>query len=88
MGRDKGLEELLDDDVAEVSGLSRKAMFGGWAWLVNGNLFCGVRDDGILGETRKRERCLGVGYSGSRADAIARPANARMGESRPGRIWR
>jgi hypothetical protein len=23
-------------------------MFGGWAWLLNGNLLCGARDDGVL----------------------------------------
>lgn len=23
-------------------------MFGGWAWLLRGNLLCGARDDGML----------------------------------------
>jgi len=23
-------------------------MFGGWAWLLDGNLLCGARDDGVL----------------------------------------
>jgi len=53
MGRDKGLEELLDEDLASVSGVSQKAMFGGWAWLVNGNLLCGARDDGMLARLGK-----------------------------------
>ena len=48
MARDKGLEELLNDDLATIPGLTQKAMFGGWAWLVNGNLLCGSRDDGML----------------------------------------
>jgi len=48
MARDAGLEELLTDDLAEVRGLSQKSMFGGWAWLVNGNLLCGAREDGML----------------------------------------
>jgi hypothetical protein len=48
MARDKGLEELLNDDLAKVSGVTQKGMFGGWAWLVNGNLLCGSRDDGML----------------------------------------
>jgi len=30
-----------------VPGLSQKAMFGG-CWLVNGNLLCGARTDGML----------------------------------------
>ena len=48
MARDEGLEELLRDDLAAVTGLSEKAMFGGWAWLVRGNLLCGAREDGML----------------------------------------
>ncbi len=48
MARDKGLEELLNDDLAKVPGVTQKGMFGGLAWLVNGNLLCGSRDDGIL----------------------------------------
>jgi hypothetical protein len=48
MARDNGLEELLTDNLAGVQGLTQKAMFGGLAWLVNGNLLCGSRDDGML----------------------------------------
>ena len=48
LARDKGLEELLNDTLATVPGLTQKAMFGGWAWLVNGNLLCGARSDGML----------------------------------------
>ena len=48
LARDKGLEELLNDSLATVPGLTQKAMFGGWAWLVNGNLLCGARSDGML----------------------------------------
>lgn len=48
MARDKGLEELVNDSLAPAPRLTQKAMFGGWAWLVNGNLLCGARDDGML----------------------------------------
>ena len=48
MARDKGLEELLNDHLASVSGLTEKAMFGGWAWLVHGNLLCGARVGSML----------------------------------------
>lgn len=48
MARDKGLEELLNDDLAGASGLTQKAMFGGWAWLVHGNLLCGARVGSML----------------------------------------
>jgi len=48
MARDKGLEELLENDLAGTRGLTQKAMFGGMAWLLNGNLLCGAREDGML----------------------------------------
>ena len=48
MARDRGLEELLNDDLEITRGLTQKAMFGGWAWQMNGNLLCGARDDGML----------------------------------------
>ncbi|HLJ85692.1 MAG TPA: TfoX/Sxy family protein [Candidatus Angelobacter sp.] len=48
MARDKGLEELLNDNLSGTRGLTQKAMFGGMAWLVNGNLLCGARHDGML----------------------------------------
>lgn len=48
MARDAGLEELLRECVEGELGLTEKAMFGGWAWLLNGNLLCGARKDGML----------------------------------------
>jgi hypothetical protein len=48
MARDLGLEELVQDQLRDVPGLSEKAMFGGRAWLMDGNLLCGARDAGVL----------------------------------------
>ena len=48
MVRDRGLEALIDDELEGVSGLARKAMFGGWVWLLHGNLLCGARHEGML----------------------------------------
>jgi hypothetical protein len=48
MVRDPGLEELVHDDLRSTPGVTDKAMFGGWAWLLWGNLLCGARDDGML----------------------------------------
>ena len=48
MARDQGLEELIHHDLRRLPGLADKAMFGGWAWLLDGNLLCGARDDGML----------------------------------------
>lgn len=49
MARNKGLEELLREELeGEGPGITDKAMFGGWAWLLDGNLLCGARHDGLL----------------------------------------
>lgn len=48
MPRDKGLEELLNDTLGRMPGLTQKAMFGGWAWLLHGNLLCAARTNSML----------------------------------------
>jgi TfoX N-terminal domain len=48
MARDAGLEELISDELRSMPDITEKAMFGGWAWLLGGNLLCGARDDGML----------------------------------------
>ena len=48
MPRDAGLEELIRQELGERSGLSEKPMFGGLAFLLDGNLLCGARSDGML----------------------------------------
>jgi len=48
MARDPGLEALLNEDLQAIPGLREKAMFGGWAWLLDGKLLCGARQDGLL----------------------------------------
>jgi hypothetical protein len=53
MARNKVLEDLLNDDLAQVRGVTEKAMFGGRAWLLHGNLLCGARDDGMLARLGK-----------------------------------
>ena len=68
MARNKVLEELLNDDLAQVRGVADKAMFGGWAWLLNGNLLCGARNDGMLVRLGK----------GNDAWALATPGIAPM----------
>jgi hypothetical protein len=53
LARDAGLEELLREDLQAEPGLTEKAMFGGWAWLLHGNLMCGARADGMLARLGK-----------------------------------
>jgi hypothetical protein len=64
MARNKALEELLGDDLAQVRGITEKAMFGGRAWLLNGNLLCGARDDGMLVRLGKGNDALALSMPG------------------------
>ncbi|HUB29144.1 MAG TPA: TfoX/Sxy family protein [Terracidiphilus sp.] len=48
MARDKALEELVNDTLGPLPRLAQKSMFGGWAWLVCGNLLCAARKDSLL----------------------------------------
>jgi hypothetical protein len=48
MPRDPGLEELVHSSLGDPPGLTEKAMFGGWAWLLHGNLLCGARKDSLM----------------------------------------
>lgn len=48
MPRDPGLEELVSDAIGNPPGLTGKAMFGGWALLLHGNLLCGMRRGSLM----------------------------------------
>ena len=48
MPRDPGLEELIKSHLATTRGLTEKAMFGGWAYLLHGNLLFGARRGSLL----------------------------------------
>ena len=48
MPRDPGLEELVRSTLGDLPGLSEKAMFGGWAFLLHGKLLCGLRKDSLM----------------------------------------
>ncbi|MBB4845737.1 hypothetical protein HNP55_004289 [Paucibacter oligotrophus] len=68
MARDPGLEAILFEELGGLDGLTDKAMFGGWAWLLEGHLLCGARTDGMLVR-------LGKGQDGW---ALALPGVAAM----------
>lgn len=48
MARNKGLEKLIASELTGVRGITTKPMFGGMAWLANGNLLCDAREAGML----------------------------------------
>ncbi len=80
MARDRGLEEVIREDLAGERGLSEKAMFGGLAWLLDGHLLCAARVGGMLVRLGRE----GEGW------ALALPEIAPMvmrGRQMPGWVW-
>ena len=53
MARDQGLEDLIREELPKGVALEERAMFGGLAWLLNGNLALGARSDGMLARLGK-----------------------------------
>ena len=48
MARSPGLGERIHSDLQAVEGITEKAMCGGCAWLPDGNMLGGARDDGMI----------------------------------------
>jgi len=48
MAYDEGLAELMREDLGARPGLSEKKMFGGLAFLIDGNMLCGVHKGGAM----------------------------------------
>jgi hypothetical protein len=53
MPRDEGLETMVAEDLTGLTDLHQTKMFGGMAWMWQGNLLCGARSDGILARLGK-----------------------------------
>ncbi len=88
MARDPGLEELIRAGSAARAGLTEKSMFGGWAWLLNGNLLCGAREDGMLARLGKGRDGWALALDDDRPDDLARPRHGRLGARRTRGLWR
>jgi hypothetical protein len=61
MARDRGLEDLIREDLPRDLALAEKSMFGGWAWLLNGSLLLGARSDGMLARLGKGNDAWALG---------------------------
>jgi hypothetical protein len=80
VARDEGLEEQIREELGPLDGLREAAMFGGLAWMLDGNLLCACRSDGMMARLGK----------GAEAWALALPGvtEARTGRSAMrGWVW-
>ena len=53
MARDPELEAILAADLAHLTGVEAKKMFGGQCFMWRGNLLCGADHTGILFRTAR-----------------------------------
>ena len=65
MAYDEGLAEILRGDLAEVPGIAEKRMFGGIAFLLDGNMVCGVHRGGGMFRVGKPNEALALEIDGA-----------------------
>lgn len=53
MAYDERHAQLLREELADLSGITEKKMFGGLCFLLNGNMICGVHRDGGMARVGK-----------------------------------
>ncbi len=70
MAFDEGLAEILRGDLAELSGVAEKRMFGGLVFMLDGNLLCGVHPDGAMYRVGKANHAAALALPGVRPMAF------------------
>jgi TfoX N-terminal domain len=78
MAYDEGLATRIRELIGAESGLAEKKMFGGLAFLLDGNMACGVRGDDLIVRTDPD------GHEAALAETGARPFDLT---GRPMRGW-
>ncbi|MCG6902758.1 MAG: TfoX/Sxy family protein [Rhodobacter sp.] len=66
MAYDEGLAELLRGDLADIAGIDEKRMFGGLAFMLNGNMLCGVHKGGGMFRVGKDNAAGALTIEGAR----------------------
>lgn len=78
MPHDPHLADMLRGALAGRPGITEKAMFGGYCWMLNGNMLCGVGVDRFMfrvgkeleAEALKRPGAEPVSFSGRKMGGI------------------
>lgn len=79
MAIDQGIYEVLKDDIGALEGLSEKKMFGGIAFMLRGNMLCGVHKDGAMYRVSKDNEEAALALPGARKMTFTgRPMGASM----------
>jgi len=65
MAYDEGLAQIMRDDPAETDGITEKKMFGGMAFMLNGNMLCGVHKNGGMFRVGKDNEAQALAVDGA-----------------------
>lgn len=66
MAFDEGLAQVLRDALADNEDIAEKHMFGGIAFMLNGNMLCGVHKDGGMFRVGKANEAAALAINGAR----------------------
>ncbi len=55
---------ILRDELAQLDGLSEKRMFGGLCFMLNGNMLCGVHQEGGMARVGKANEAAALEIDG------------------------
>ncbi len=64
MAFDPGLVEMIRSDLADLSGLDEKHMFGGLCFMLNGHMLCGVHKNGGMFRVGKSRQDAALAIEG------------------------
>ncbi len=65
MAYDEGLAELMRSDLVDEPGISERKMFGGLAFMADGNMVCGVHSGGGMFRVGKSREAVALAVEGA-----------------------
>jgi len=65
MSYDEGLAEMMRSDLAHTPGIAEKRMFGGIAFMLDGNMLCGIHPEGAMFRVGKENAPFALAIPGA-----------------------
>lgn len=65
MAYDEGMAQILRDSMVDTDNIEEKKMFGGIAFMLNGNMLCGVHKDGGMFRVGKENHEAALAIKGA-----------------------
>ncbi|MBT8410148.1 MAG: TfoX/Sxy family protein [Alphaproteobacteria bacterium] len=81
MAYDEGLADLMRGDLLDEQGITERKMFGGIAFMLNGNMLCGVHKGGGMFRVGKERKAAAMLIDGASAAAFTGRPMASMVEA-------